>query len=917
MELPLLGSFRTEPLSPCANWDFQENAEVAESSLSTKKPGNRKREGNFRILKTARFTTRTKRALSNKRSAEKVVARLEKALAAFQSNPAFATSIRSKANSLLTNIETLNDEDTHRPKSKRWKRRDMEASVVQEPEVAVSQSSHGMTTYLDPDTFSASARSHDAPASSLSSVSQSQSQVPAHGTLKPLPNSQNGQARGTRIYQCTYPKCNYSFPSKTDWKRHEESTKHWPQGRYMCLECEIAAFDLDGILKCLYCNGTEEDLGDLMLHNLGCEEAKRLGQTFGRRDHYRDHLRTDHQIPDLDVITSSWKFSVESQWPRQCGFCGTTCNSWNERANHVEAHFKQGERIWSWKLPFPRPLDVKGKGRRIETDDEDDHDDHSGFDSDNSDNSGSSGDDQGDSGGTKSFAALWTSGAVSSQYGNNNQLKGLQSLTHRVPNDGKSKVILALTDQIQSADSHTAQKFIISKFARNGRIQIILHNQGRIEEYAPHSSLATHLDFRSTHQRHSRLKPKTLISMERAEAASFPGPLPLSSYRDFHKQNLTSGPDIISAKSIERYLTDIVEPLGRLLKHIVGDRSDIDPLMMQHHLPTHGHQRNITCRKQVAFAVLDKDGKDQNNVRAYASSTVSSSIAKSVKSSEQSLPEFNVDFLPVPRCSIIVPPKRSYSPLPPKAYLGERLETNVPAVVRKIYQTPSVDSVCESLPTSISSLGSQPPIPPWTLASIPMAIATRPKDQKYELPCEFEFMDACEVIFLPDNIEDWIAHSATHFVGGSPPQIAVCTFCDSREGTFQSDGDPIMNWRKRMIHIGSHFRDLAVGHHLRPDFYVVEHMKTLGRISDERYDELMGFTERPKCDGLVHQNTMPAPVGNGTDGLQARHDLRREMRQMRRERGNERGGKGIQTLPRRPKMQGTVKIKQEQVWGKG
>jgi hypothetical protein len=288
-----------------------------------------------------------------------IVARLQQSL---QEDPSCSPKFKSECSKLLGQLTGLMYVEMGRPKSKNTLNITHMRDVAS---VGRSESSQGSVSQLVSDIFSISGRSDSATGSSMSSTSHSQHSQRHVETTTPAPSQAQGQA--SRLYQCTYPTCKSSFATKTDWKRHEE-TVHWLQQKYMCLECDTSAIDSSGMIECLYCSGSAEDLGDIQTHNLECDPARKLGRTFTRKDKFRDHLRLDHGI-SLDSTTSTWVFDIESQWPRQCGFCGYIVDIWAQRANHIEDHFKKGYRISSWKLPFPRQPDPKGKGPRIDSND--------------------------------------------------------------------------------------------------------------------------------------------------------------------------------------------------------------------------------------------------------------------------------------------------------------------------------------------------------------------------------------------------------------------------------------------------------------------------------------------------------------------------------------------------------------------
>jgi hypothetical protein len=88
-----------------------------------------------------------------------------------------------------------------------------------------------------------------------------------------------------------------------------------------------------------------------------------------------------------------------------------------------------------------------------------------------------------------------------------------------------------------------------------------------------------------------------------------------------------------------------------------------------------------------------------------------------------------------------------------------------------------------------------------------------------------------------------------------------------------------------MLHIGGHFRELTPETALRPDFFVIQHMRAYGLISQEDYESAMKFTERPSgCDGLVPLGyKTPRMLMKQEKDLQKSHDLGKEDRQRKRE----------------------------------
>jgi hypothetical protein len=162
----------------------------------------------------------------------------------------------------------------------------------------------------------------------------------------------------SKVYHCTFPRCNYAFSSPVDWKRHEEKDKHRPQKRYMCLECPVSTTTpRHNLLMCKWCALSFPSLDQIKVHNLGCSIAQSKGTTFARKEKLADYLRDDHEIVRRAAMqrTTAWCFAVDSEWPRECGFYGIYFSTWEIRASHlVELHFKKGTKIDEWRILLER-----------------------------------------------------------------------------------------------------------------------------------------------------------------------------------------------------------------------------------------------------------------------------------------------------------------------------------------------------------------------------------------------------------------------------------------------------------------------------------------------------------------------------------------------------------------------------------
>ncbi|KAF7926816.1 uncharacterized protein EAE98_006201 [Botrytis deweyae] len=187
-------------------------------------------------------------------------------------------------------------------------------------------------------------------------------------------------------YSCTYgpgdERCPYATGRKSDWIRHEESEKHWPQKRYMCMLCAELQSDDDSNPCCTYCSLAFSTIEAVRSHSLNCIEARRKGKTFtgAKTDHFQAHLVDVPHRPGLDTTSAAWTYNHKTKWPRYCGFCTYHFKDWEERKHHVAEHFRRGADISNWDplLHNPRRKTADEPGLPpINDEDDDDDDDHS------------------------------------------------------------------------------------------------------------------------------------------------------------------------------------------------------------------------------------------------------------------------------------------------------------------------------------------------------------------------------------------------------------------------------------------------------------------------------------------------------------------------------------------------------------
>lgn len=148
-----------------------------------------------------------------------------------------------------------------------------------------------------------------------------------------------------RIFKCTF--CCDTFKHKYDWSRHEKSL-HLNMEEWICTpHGGSVVLPLTGRVHCAYCSALDPTPEHLQQHNhSACLEGRSTPRVFRRKDHLVQHLRLVHGLETLPLI-DDWK--VESTPVKsRCGFCDLTMSSWEERTDHLAAHFRQGKTMADW-----------------------------------------------------------------------------------------------------------------------------------------------------------------------------------------------------------------------------------------------------------------------------------------------------------------------------------------------------------------------------------------------------------------------------------------------------------------------------------------------------------------------------------------------------------------------------------------
>lgn len=149
-----------------------------------------------------------------------------------------------------------------------------------------------------------------------------------------------------RIFKCTF--CCDTFKTKYDWTRHEKSL-HLNMEEWVCTPHGASVvLPLTGRVHCAYCSSLDPSPSHLQQHNhLACDNGSSTPRVFHRKDHLVQHLRLVHGLETLPLV-DDWK--VESApITSRCGMCDASLSSWDERADHLAAHFREGKTMEDWK----------------------------------------------------------------------------------------------------------------------------------------------------------------------------------------------------------------------------------------------------------------------------------------------------------------------------------------------------------------------------------------------------------------------------------------------------------------------------------------------------------------------------------------------------------------------------------------
>ncbi|KIW10402.1 hypothetical protein PV08_11364 [Exophiala spinifera] len=207
---------------------------------------------------------------------------------------------------------------------------------------APSVSSFGTRESTNSDLTFASSRSNKSKAS-LASSQERRRRRRAPVTQRAA--AQQAKTRSARIFQCTF--CTDSFPAKYDWQRHEKSL-HLALERWTC--CPNGGTMIDALTQtemCVFCREPNPTADHLELHNFtACQEKTLQERTFYRKDHLSQHLKLMHNAK-VHSHMDSWK-STTNEIKSACGFCPSKFTTWQQRADHLAAHFRNGADMSMW-----------------------------------------------------------------------------------------------------------------------------------------------------------------------------------------------------------------------------------------------------------------------------------------------------------------------------------------------------------------------------------------------------------------------------------------------------------------------------------------------------------------------------------------------------------------------------------------
>ncbi|KAK5994122.1 Homeobox protein Meis1 [Cladobotryum mycophilum] len=178
-----------------------------------------------------------------------------------------------------------------------------------------------------------------------------------HGDQDPGPSKTLPLNRiKSHIFQCTF--CLQTFKKKYDWVRHERSIHLPGLDSWICTvplpenNQSYLVWRMDqGHPECIFCGQTSPTDEHIQSHEFtACAERPVSERTFTRKDHLWQHLHKFHRCrkwegwkPNLSLLQHR-----QDKLESQCGFCNLNMDTWDERAEHLAAHFRRGATMAGW-----------------------------------------------------------------------------------------------------------------------------------------------------------------------------------------------------------------------------------------------------------------------------------------------------------------------------------------------------------------------------------------------------------------------------------------------------------------------------------------------------------------------------------------------------------------------------------------
>lgn len=153
----------------------------------------------------------------------------------------------------------------------------------------------------------------------------------------------------------------------------------------------------------------------------------------------------------------------------------------------------------------------------------------------------------------------------------------------------------------------------------------------------------------------------------------------------------------------------------------------------------------------------------------------------------------------------------------------------------------------------------------WTLeqnteAVLPSFESTDDEIPRDSIPCEFRWLDGCRELFSAfEDISLYIAHAGEFHLGWQWPSTTVCWWCDNYKFPGTNALGPQMMFQRRMEHIRDHIveEERRLTAPPRPDYFMLDHLMTIGKISPDIFDRMVEKKEGPSIDGVYPADWRP------------------------------------------------------------